>query len=263
MSKSIISILLLVNFTLYASQEYKELDKKQTYLSAITECKKLGASWRLPEIWELFPLKGKTKKFGKEKRYWSKTSLKEKRTLDTHMASDEFFIRNKDIPAFAFYLQDGDITPTSKSIKAYALCTNLPKYIQDEKYFKKSDKGVEDSLNAILWEPLTKENRNIKVTYEEAQDTCDNKTLNNREWRLPTLDELYSIVNYGYVKPSLNQEVFSKMQNKYYWSDDIFVVNKKNSDEEDAYVVGFSIGSVATSGQNNKSFYRCVSDLEE
>ena len=250
------SLFLILISSIYAEQNYKELDKKYSYLSAITACKELGSQWRLPEIWELFELRGKTKEFGFDKRYWSKTPLKEKRKLDTHMASDEFFIRNTNIPAFAFYLQDGDVTPTPKNITAFALCTNLKKKKQSEHLFNNSSMGVKDSLNYIIWEPLTKENRKLKVTYETAEEICENKTLYEISWRLPSLDELYSIVNYNYVKPSVNPKIFSDMQKKYYWSDDTF-------SENEAYVVGFSIGSVATSKQINKSFFRCVSDLDE
>ena len=243
--------------TIFANDSYKELEHKQTYLSSITECKKLGSEWRLPEIWELFTLKGETKTFGKDKRYWSKTSLQEKRILDTHMASDEFFIRNVDIPAFAFYLQDGDVTPTPKSPKAFVLCPNTPIKPPSEKDFLKDKKqGVKDLLNNILWEPLTKENRTNKLSFEEAEESCEDKSLYEISWRLPSLDELYSIVNYDYVKPSLNTEIFSNMQKKYYWSEDEFK-------EEGAYVVGFSIGSIATSPKSNKSYFRCVSDLED
>ncbi len=46
------------------------------------------------------------------------------------------------------------------------------------------------------------------------------------------------------------------MQNRYYWSDDTTFGSK-----DEAYVVGFSIGSVATSEKSNKSYFRCVSDL--
>ena len=255
MFKLFLLTLLLIS-SIHADENYKELNKKYSYLSAITACKELGSPWRLPQIWELFSLKGQTQKFGLDKRYWSKTSLKEKRKLDTHMASDEFFIRNTNTPAFAFYLQDGDVTPTPKETAAFVLCTNLDKNIQNEIAFNKNDDGVIDTINDILWEPLTKQNREIKVSHEDAQEICEDKTLDDKLWRLPTLDELYSIVNYDYVKPSLNPKIFSNMQKKYYWSDDEF-------SEDEAYVVGFSIGSVATSKKNNESFFRCVSDLDE
>ena len=46
------------------------------------------------------------------------------------------------------------------------------------------------------------------------------------------------------------------MMSRYYWSDDTF-------GEHEAYVVGFKLGSVATSTKSNHSYFRCVSDLDE
>ncbi|MBU1659279.1 DUF1566 domain-containing protein [bacterium] len=252
-----IKILTLSTFlllSLFANENYRELDKQYSYLSAVSECKNLAKEWRLPEIWELFPLRGETELFGKDKRYWSITNLVEARETSTQTSSDESFIVDKEIPAFAFYLQDGDITPTPKFINAHTICTNLPKTAQNQQELQITDQGVIDAKNDILWEPLTQDNRHLKRPHEEAQEVCEYKTLYSRVWRLPTLNELYSIVNYNYIKPSVNQEIFSNMQKKYYWSDDTF-------NDNEAYVVGFSIGTVATSKTNNKSFFRCVSDL--
>jgi hypothetical protein len=244
------SLMLSLLFVAHAHENFQELPSKQSYYSSIEACKKLGDEWRLPEIWELFDLRGKTDEFGFDKRYWSATPLKESRELKTQTGSDEVFIRDNSIPAFAFYLQDGDITPTPKEINALALCTKLPKREQNESYFTASQDGVLDSLNNILWEPLTEDK---KENYEDAKDICEYKKTDGKSWRLPTVDELYSIVNYNYVKPSVNPAVFSKMQNKYYWSEDTF-------SEDEAYVVGFSIGSVATSKKSEKSYFRCVQD---
>ncbi|MDD2790394.1 MAG: DUF1566 domain-containing protein [Sulfurimonas sp.] len=245
------SFLLLAAFV-SADENYKELPTKQSYYASITSCKELGKEWRLPEIWELFSLRGQSAAFGVDKRYWSATSLRETRKLNIHTSSDESYIKNEEFPAFAFYLQDGDVTPTPKEINAHALCINLPKKAQSELYFISSANAVQDSLNNIIWEPLDPKQ---KASYEEAKDICEFKKADGRSWRLPSVDELYSIVNYNYIKPSLNAAIFSKMQNKYYWSDDTF-------SDKDAYVVGFSIGSVATSPKEEQSYFRCVSDKE-
>jgi hypothetical protein len=256
--KNLLLLFILVSTTalvLAAQDDYKELDGKYTYFTAGSACADLGSGWRLPEIWELFALKGKTERFGKDKRYWSANTLGEARTLELSRHGTEEFRNDKDNPAYAFYLQDGDITPTPKFVKAHVLCTEKPRVLQSDKAFTLTEEGATDRLNEIVWEPLIKANRNLKFTFEEAQEYCEAKNLFNRSWRLPTLDELYSIVNYTYVKPACNKSIFGNMQLKYYWSDDTF-------GSDSSYVVGFSIGSVATSKQSNQSYVRCVSDLE-
>ena len=80
--------------------------------------------------------------------------------------------------------------------------------------------------------------------------------LHDRSWRLPSVDELYGIVTYDRIQPSVPVDYFGVMMSRYYWSDDAL-------DNTHAYVVGFKLGSVATSDKGNRSYFRCVSDIEE
>ena len=254
MIKTLILSLLLVA-ALNAKSDFEELPIKYSYATAIEECKRLGPQWRLPEIWELFELKRNTKEYGVDKRYWSRTSLRESRIVNATKDANARVTNDRKIPAFAFYLQDGDVTPTPKHVKAYALCAKSQKKTQSNVYFVKTKNGVLDSLNSILWEKVGEKKRPKKLPFEDAQESCEEKTTQGKSWRLPTIDELYSIVDYDYSKPSVDTAIFSKMQKKYYWSDNEFT-------KKEAYVVGFSVGSVATSKKNFRNFFRCVSDTE-
>ena len=245
--------LLFLSLSFAFSGAFREIEGTYDYFEARKICENsLGTGWRIPEIWELFPLRGKTERFGFDKRYWSGNTLGEARIVKMIRHENEYFVNDKDIPAFAFYLQDGDITPTPKWVKAHVICTNMRKNLQsDENFEKRKDGSIVDHKNEIVWEPLgDKPRRNLKLAFEEAGEYCESKNM-----RLPTLDELYSIVNYNYIKPAVNKDIFGAMQLKYYWSDDEFGDN-------DAYVVGFSVGSVATSDRGNRSYFRCVKDLE-
>ncbi|BDY12035.1 Lcl C-terminal domain-containing protein [Hydrogenimonas cancrithermarum] len=246
-------LITMVSALLLFAGEFREVDGTYDYFQARNVCgQKLGNGWRVPEIWELFPLRGETEKFGKDKRYWSGNTLGEARIVKMIRHENEYFVNNKDIPAFAFYLQDGDITPTPKWVKAHLICTNQAKVMQSDEGFEKLPDGrVVDRRNGIIWESIEKKTRrNLKLPFEGAQAYCE-----ERKMRLPTLDELYAIVNYNYVKPAVNKSIFGPMHLKYYWSDDEFGDNE-------AYVVGFSVGSVATSEQEHRSYFRCVEDME-
>jgi hypothetical protein len=233
-----------------------EIEGTYDYFQAMKVCsKKLGKEWRITEIWELFSLRGQTERFGKDKRYWSGNTLGEARIINDIRHEGEIYILNKDLPAYAFYLQDGDITPTPKWVRAYVICTNQPKiHLLDKEFMRQKDGSVVDKKSGVLWEPL--DTRRPKMRYEEAREFCENLQLYGKEWRLPTLDELFGIVNYNYVKPTVNKKIFGPMRLKYYLTDDEF-------DEERVYVVGFAVGSVATAPKSAKIFFRCVSDLEE
>ena len=249
-------LLFMILPLLLLKAEYKPLSKTYDYFQAKIACETVGKGWRLPEIWELFPLRGQSSTYGKDRRYWSANALGEARVVKMIRHENEYFVNSKDIPAFSFYLQDGDIGPTPKHIAAYAICTNQKKIMPSDEGFTLEDEGVIDRRNNILWAPLDDDTLNLKENYALAKDHCENSSLDDRDWRLPTLAELYSIVNYNYLKPSVNKEIFGEMKHKYYLSSELF-------DLATVYVVGFSIGSVATSNVENQSFFRCVSDLEE
>jgi len=247
------AVILVGAVTLFAN-EFKAIDGTYDYFQARHICsEKLGKGWRIPEIWELFALRGETERFGKGRRYWSGNTLGEARVVKMVRHESEYFVMNREIPAFAFYLQDGDITPTPKRTKAHVICTKGPKTMPSSKGFERLKDGrVADYRNDIVWEPLgDKKRRNLKLTYGGAQAWCEAHGM-----RLPNVDELYAIVNLNYVKPAVDTAVFGRMHNKYYWSDDEF-------GDDAAYVVGFAIGSVATSDKSNRSYFRCVRDLEE
>ena len=236
--------------------EYKPLDKTYDYFQAKIACEKVGKGWRIPEIWELFPLRGQSAKYGKDRRYWSGNVLGEARVVKMIRHENEYFVNSKDIPAFSFYLQDGDIGPTPKHIASHVICTNQKKIMPSDVGFTLDEEGVIDRRNKILWAPLNETSIGLKENYTVAKDYCEDSSLDNRDWRLPTLKELYTIINYNYIKPAVNKAIFGEMKHKYYLTSELF-------DKETVYVVGFSIGSVATSNVENQSFFRCVSDLED
>ncbi len=234
-----------------------ELQGVYSYPEALRACKEVGENYRIMEIWELFALRGHTKRFGKDKLYWSGNTLGEARIEKNIRHESEIFVNDTNIPAYAFYLQDGDITPTPKEIKAHVLCTNGPKHHQLDRQFHKLPNGmVLDQKSEILWEPFDISRDKKKLTLEKAREYCENLDLAGLEWRLPDIDELFGIVNYNYTKPSVNKAIFGHMHHKYYLSDDEFGQNR-------IYLVGFAVGSVATGPKSEHYYFRCVADLDE
>ncbi len=250
------TLVILVSLMAFLHAEYKQLEGKYDFFQARATCPKLGEGWRLPEIWELFALRGQSDKYGKDRRYWSANALGEARVVKMIRHENEFFVNSKDIPAFSFYLQDGDIGPTPKHIQSHVICTNQTKMLPTDEGLSLEEEGVFDHRNKILWAPLSEQSLNMKADLATAKSYCEDSTLDDRTWRLPTLEELYSIVNLNYIKPSVNKAVWGNMKKKYYLTSSLF-------DEHMVYVVGFSVGSVATSSIHNQSYFRCVSDFEE
>ena len=252
LGKKIFLLLLFVS-ALYG--EFKEAeDDHYTYAMAESYCHRLeGGTWRLPSVKELFPLRGQSERFSRERAYWAANSVRDGKSQTGTGSEGEDGSQEGRAIGYTFYLQDGDVTLSPLNKRAGVICTNAALPSKKPSYSKVSA-GIKDPQNEILWMPLEAADKKKKYIYEVAQTFCEENSFQDREWRLPSVDELYSIVDYAYSRPTVDTAVFGVMMNRYYWSDDEF-------GEDQAYVVGFKLGSVATSSKNNSSYVRCVSDI--
>jgi len=249
------ALVLLLSSTLYG--DYFEAEgEKYTFAAAQSHCRHLeGGQWRVPTIKELFSLRGDTERFSKERAYWSSSTTYDGKSQSGTGSEGDGGLQEGSRIGYTFYLQDGDVTLSPLDKRAGVICTDSvltskkPSYSRDES-------GVIDQQNGIIWMPLEASDKKKKYNFEEAREFCEENGYKGRVWRLPSVDELYSIVDYHRLRPSVDTAVFGVMMNRYYWSDDEFGADK-------GYVVGFKLGSVATSSKGNRSYVRCVSDLEE
>ncbi len=230
-----------------ADGETYDFDDAQRY------CSSMGDQWRVPGIKELFELKGQTERFSKERSYWSSDTADAGLSRQVTGSEGEMSVSAEF--GYTFYLQDGDVTVSPVKKQAGVICTDQPAQHKRNEYTV-NDEGIYDKQSKILWSHLDTHDKGKKLSYEAAQEFCENLEMNNREWRLPTVEELYGIVTYERTRPSVPTDIFGVMFSRYYWSDDAF-------NENDAYVVGFKFGSVATSNKKNESYFRCVSELQE
>lgn len=222
--------------------------------AAKSYCRGLGSAWRVPSIKELFPLRGNPD-FSPVHSFWSSnTAYDGISRMGTGSEGDAGMQQGSKI-GYTFFLRDGDVTLSPLSKQTGVICTDAP-VPTDASVYKTIEEGIVDPQNGILWAHLDAYDKKLKHTYEQAQEFCEMLDLHGRSWRLPSVDELYSIVTYKRVRPSVPTESFGVMMSRYYWSDD-------NFGESQAYVVGFKLGSVATSAKSNRSYFRCVSDIEE
>jgi hypothetical protein len=246
--------LLLLTSTLYG--EYLEAEgEKYTYEAAQSHCRHLeGGNWRVPTVKELFVLRGDTASFSKERSYWSSNTTYDGKSQTGTGSEGDAGLQEGNKIGYTFYLQDGDVTLSPLHKRAGVICTNsVP--VSKKPSYRHIEAGVKDLQNEIIWMPLEASDKKKKYNFDEARNFCEEIGYKEREWRLPSVDELYGIVDYDHLRPSVDTAVFGVMMNRYYWSDDEFGADK-------GYVVGFKLGSVATSSKKNRSYVRCVSDLE-
>ena len=244
---------LLLGASLFA--ELHEADRYDfDQAAAKAYCASLGSSWRLLGIKELFTLRG-DRRFSQEESFWSSgTAYDGISRISTGSEGDAGQQRGAQI-GYTLFLRDGDVTLAPLSKKTGVICTDAPP-VETSPRYEQGPIGVKDFQNDILWADLDTHDKKTKRTFEEAQRFCEDLNLHGRSWRLPSLEELYGIVTYDRFSPSVDTGTFGVMMSRYYWSDDTF-------GEHEAYVVGFKLGSVATSTKSNHSYFRCVSDLDE
>jgi len=115
--------------------------------------------------------------------------------------------------------------------------------------FSKSGDTVIDKARNLVWQD-TPEVITVKKNWEEAQAYC--QALDGKDWRLPSYDELISIVDY--TKHTLAiMPAFKYIVSEYYWSSNVELENPKNVKN-----VYFGNGCPDGKSKKDKYFIRCV-----
>lgn len=94
----------------------------------------------------------------------------------------------------------------------------------------------------------------ITKTWQEALTTCKNLTLAGKTWRLPSINELLSIVDMSKYQPAIDTSFFPASVTTSYWSSTTDVSNPTN-----AWHVYFAHGYVSSYNKTTSNYVRCVS----
>ena len=107
---------------------------------------------------------------------------------------------------------------------------------------------VTDHVTGLEWQD-DEEAKTIRKIWRNAKSYCINK---GNAWRLPTVVELESIVDYGAYKPS-TFTVFENVSSNSYWSS-----STRANSTYFAWSVNFSYGSTYGSLNDGSKYVRCV-----
>jgi len=131
--------------------------------------------------------------------------------------------------------------------------------------FIRDDEVVLDTELKLIWQDNLATS-NTKLGLEEAIKYCDNLNLyKNKNWRLPTYEELLSIGDYEVYKPTIN-EVFKNSASGHFWS--IMYKQVAFGEEwtaiKDHYVqrIYFSDGYSYDNDRTGKAYVRCVKNFK-
>lgn len=240
-------------FLLFACIGYGDVHlaehEEYTQENAQAYCRDLGLSWRPLAIDELYALPPSTP-FKDGYSYWSSSRVASgDAVVGTGSEGDGGVIATL---GYSFYPKERNISLSPPTKKIAAACTNIPN-TPKQWNLTLGKEGTIDKQTSLVWHSLDATDKKAKYTFEGAMEMCESLTLYGRTWRLPTTQELYSIVNTTFLRPSVDMHYFGPMMHRYYWSSDTL-------NAQEAYAVGFKLGSVATVSKKEEAYARCVSD---
>ncbi len=108
------------------------------------------------------------------------------------------------------------------------------------------------SQEPLMWQ----DNEAVKMQeydIDEAKTYCKTLELNGyNDWRLPSIKELFSIVDIKKRDPAITDSI-NFCASDYYWSSTVFV-----SDEYSYWSIDFNDGRVKVFSPGNSFYVRCV-----
>jgi len=116
---------------------------------------------------------------------------------------------------------------------------------------------IEDPSTKLMWED-TPHVRETKITQPRAKEYCSELRLGGHtDWRLPTIHELLTIIDYRRVSPAI-LKAFSYVEDEsFYWT------KTHVADEDDAFWgVNFKRGASSKASRYYDRYVRCVRDIK-
>jgi len=140
-------------------------------------------------------------------------------------------------------------------------------YLPDDGFFQlgkepiytRASQSVIDELTHLQWQNNNDVSTKTK-SWSEAKIYCDALVLDGYDdWRLPTLMELTTLVDYSHTGPAINREYFYNVSDdqRWYWSASSF-----KEHDENGWCVDFVMGKQSYFYKENPNHLRCVRDVE-
>jgi len=118
------------------------------------------------------------------------------------------------------------------------------------------DDVIRDTTTNLVWQDAVI-NKDAQVTFKEAQAYCKYfQSGKYKGFRLPTLQELLTIVDYKRYKPAILKG-FLYVDNTSYWTTTPFA-----DDDSEVWTVNFEKGSTSTKAKYYDRHFRCVLKLK-
>jgi len=139
-----------------------------------------------------------------------------------------------------------EMTAKGKALQAKKDVSKLSRW-------QRSGEVVTDTKLGLMWQDNSAA-KSTKKKWKSAKSYCKNLSLGGySDWRLPSYDELLTIVDYERYDPAIMPSFRNDSTSGYYWSSSVYVSNTKN-----AWYVYFKLGRTYYGSLANEVYVRCV-----
>ena len=114
-----------------------------------------------------------------------------------------------------------------------------------------ADPTIIDPRTGLEWSPTLGERVNWKTAKKVAKE-C--RAGGHADWRLPTIEEQITLIDFSRTSPAANTDLFPDMQSSWYWS----ATPLASSPGDYAWYVYFGNGNVSGNYQGYTAFVRAV-----
>lgn len=125
-------------------------------------------------------------------------------------------------------------------------------------YIDNGDETVTDLSTGLMWQKAASPDM---MSWEKALTRCERSTFGGyTDWRLPTINELQSLVDYSLSGPSINTTYFPDRSSWSYWSSTTAAHAYYTTDT--AKGVYFHYGHTISLLKINRTYVRCVRSVQ-
>jgi len=111
---------------------------------------------------------------------------------------------------------------------------------------------IYDNTTSLLWQDAS-DNKDLSITYHEAQEYCSKLVIAQySDFRIPTLEELQTIIDYTNYKPAIING-FNNAPNETFWTSTPFA-----NDKDYVWSINFKKGDRNTRAIHYNRHIRCV-----
>ncbi|MDO8454124.1 MAG: DUF1566 domain-containing protein [Sulfurimonas sp.] len=116
---------------------------------------------------------------------------------------------------------------------------------------------IHDTSTSLLWQDNV-DSKELAISYYEAQEYCSKLAVGlQKDFRIPTLGELQTLVDYKHFKPAM-VEGFTSVANEVYWSSTPFM-----DDADKVWAINFRDGKTDIIAKSYDRHVRCVKSTKQ